>query len=211
MKKILSILAVFCHVILMMPAAYAGSVPSGNENDLYTYSSYLDTSQSGSILFLDDDDDELPVLPISELPLLGWALHHPKNNNVQVIFESFPLMNCMPNFEPSRLHLLEFEDLKCSGFLYIKWDQFNFQSKVTFQKHLDEILQDIMSFEPNQIFADDYEYDLDQGYGILRGSPYGLITLSGEGFLFGFAVRAAHVKYDINELIHKVKWVIEYN
>ena len=156
-----------------------------------------------------DEEEPQALPPITEMPLVGWCFQH-SNQKLQVIFECYPDLSCVPNYEPCPSYLLQFEDSRGSGFLYIKWDPSACPSKNTFKHNLEEMLLDIARLEPNEITADDYEYDLNQGYGILKGSPYGLISLSGDCFLFGFAVKAKLHPYDINDLIHRIKWSIEY-
>jgi hypothetical protein len=152
-------------------------------------------------------DKEREFLPVVELPLRGWVCNHP-NNNLHVIFESYPIFTCTPNKESSSISLLKFKDIKSSGFFYVKWDQTDLDKNEPYQEHLQEMLQDILKIEPNQQVLQAQEFDLKEGYAILRGNPYGLITLSGDGFLFGFAVKSENssIRYDINDHIKRIKW-----
>lgn len=202
-KIMLTLLPLFKYILLPV------SIILNGFNTLHAHPMYLAQFCNFQENLIQFDEDPQDIQLISEIPFVGWCLQHP-NDKLQVIFESYPDLSCMPNYELSPSYLLQFEGSRASGFLYIKWDQSAFPSKNTFKHHLEEMLLDITRLEPNEITADDYEYDLNQGYGILRGSPYGLISLSGDCFLYGFAVNAKSDPYDIHDLLHRIKWSIEY-
>jgi hypothetical protein len=139
-------------------------------------------------------------------------LNHPEGK-LRVIFETFPLIKCMPRQNSNASYLLQFEGNRASGFLYVKWDQNVWDQKVSedhepYLIHLQEMMLDIFVIEPNQEFEQEPEYYLKDGYAICRGTPYGLITLSGDGFLFGFAVKDTHplINHDIADYVDRVKW-----
>lgn len=152
-------------------------------------------------------DKEQEFLPVVESPIYGWICNHP-NNQLRVIFDSHPFYTCIANVDNSAAYLLQIKHRKCHGFFYVKWDQTGLDKSEPYHEHLQEMLQDVLKIEPDQQFSQAPEFNLKDGYAILYGNPYGLVTLSGDGFLFGFAVKAQepHSSYDINDLIKRIKW-----
>ena len=139
----------------------------------------------------------------------GYWCHHP-DNKLHVLFETFPgPMSCVINDDDSMTHYLKFDEFRCSGYFFIKWDQNRFDQEVTYSDHLATMVAEIKKIEANQTVASKTEFDLKQHYGLLPGSPYGFITIAGDGFLFGFAVKGKEgFSYDINSLIRRVKWTM---
>lgn len=136
----------------------------------------------------------------------GWVCHHPANK-VDVFFETFPLINASLKEDASQLYLLKFSGTFVSGYFYIKWDQNDLTTNAPFEAHIQEILQDIKKFDSSQKIGTP-TYDLAQGYGYADGNPYRLITVKGDGFLFGFAFKPSlsFASYDVNDLVKLVKW-----
>jgi hypothetical protein len=145
---------------------------------------------------------------------------------MRVMFEGglHTSLACHENADPATTHLLQFENKPFgpydgySGFFYIKWDQGDLDKSEPYQAHLQEMLQEIMRIEPNQQVWEEPEFNLPDGYAILGGEPYLLITFSdnGESFLMGLAVKSENQigipafynnKLDIvNDLVKKIKW-----
>lgn len=146
--------------------------------------------------------------PAVEKTLEGWICHHPENK-VDVFFEIFPLNTAIKNEEENSLHLIAFEELRASGYFFVKWDQTNLSVEHPYQEHLNEMFQDIVKLHSSQKKTGKASVDLEQGYGYLPGQPYNIITLSGDRFLFGFAFKSKNSlhNYDVNDLIKRVKWI----
>lgn len=146
-------------------------------------------------------------LPIVQSPFHGWICHHP-HNDLRVMFDPGPLYTGTANTDDAKNYLLEFKSWQCQGFFYVKWDLPNLDKDEPYHEHLQEMLQDVLAIAPTQTVLQDPELNLQEGYAILQGSPYTLVTLSGDGFLFGFAVKVLPLtmSYDINTLIRAIKW-----
>jgi hypothetical protein len=110
------------------------------------------------------------------------------------------------NEDPKLSHLLKFNDPSVSAFFFIKWNQQKLDVKEPFTAHLKEMQAEISAMVKEQKFASNDTYDLKDGWAFRQGNPYSLITLSGDGFLFGFAYQGKTSVFDINNYIRRVEW-----
>lgn len=197
----------------------SGTTPPIDQPVVQEPAEILPIQESGDMGYGDDDKSypdqkSRKILSAVELPRRGWALTHPEGA-LRVVFETFPLIKCTPNQDVAATYLLQFEDNRANGFLYVSWDQLVWDRQVSddkepYRMHLQAMSQEILALEPNQKFEQDPEYYLKDGYAIIRGNPYGLITLSGDGFLFGFAIKDKDplMSHDISEYTNRIKWQI---
>ena len=184
------------------------SIPKKTKEYAQQWKGLKDCVSIGNKASKGGNDVQQQIASVTEYPLHGWWCHHP-NNKLHILFESFPSIICAPAKDSAARHLLSFTDFTCSGFFYVKWDQEDFDKIETFQKHLDEMVQDLKKMESKQT-VDTPTFDLNQKYAILPGSPYSFVTLASPTghFLFGFAIKRSNsfLKYDINDLIKRVKY-----
>ena len=138
-----------------------------------------------------------------------WLCNHP-NGKLHVLFQAGFTMNCTPNTaDVSGSHHLAFSDtFGEEGFFFVKWDQIDLDNPRPYAEHLNEILHDVLKVTPTQKVATNPTFNLEEGNAVLSGAPYTLISLGGDGFLFGFAVRTKRPFQhpDLNGLNRKVKW-----
>lgn len=151
-------------------------------------------------------DPSIPRPPV-EKSGFKWVAHHPENL-FDVYFEPAMAMTVTKNENPDQLYLLRFNNYDCSGYFFIKWDQTDLSTETPFSNHLQEMLNDIRKLESSQRLVGSTQVNVKDGYAYSQGTPYNLITLSGDGFLFGFAYKPTFTfrNYDVNELIRKVRW-----
>ncbi len=138
-----------------------------------------------------------------------WLCNHP-NRKLHVLFDAGFATKCTPNTgDVSESHHLTFsETFGSEGFFYVKWDQVDLDTPEPYSQHLNEMVKDVLKAAPNQKVASNPTFELEGGYAVLPGTPYTLISLSGDGFLFGFAARTTRPfqQPDLNGLIRKIRW-----
>jgi hypothetical protein len=152
-------------------------------------------------------EPEATYLPL-EKTREGWVYHHP-DHKLHVLFESRMMSACAPVSDLKRRDVLHFKDTFWEGFFYIKWNQASLDTAEPYRAHLKEMLADLRMDVPQQVVYGDPEFDSAGGYAVSQGSPYTLISCSGndDPFLFGIALRPKMpFAKDMNEIIHKVKW-----
>jgi len=156
-------------------------------------------------------DKNQPYARVTEAEYDGYWCHHP-NNKLHVLFKSFPIIRCTINKDDKLVHYIRFSDLKAVGYFFIKWDQINLGEKAPYQGHLNEMLKEITQIEPKQKMEKEAVFNVASGYSLWRGSPYNLLTVSADGFLFGFAIKPeGFLNVDLNDYIGRVKWKIDNN
>ena len=148
--------------------------------------------------------------PAIEAPWKGWVCNHP-SNKLHVLLKCTPVEKVAYNLDLSKAYLFAIGDLRASGFFYIKWDQVELDKVAPYEQHLKEMAADILKMEKTQTFAKDLTSDLQGGWSLRNGNPYTLITFSGDGFLFGFALKQKNqfVSYDFNDYIKRVEWWVD--
>jgi hypothetical protein len=144
---------------------------------------------------------------VTEHPGEGLVCHHP-NNKLHVLYKKSFTDRASPNHDANKKYMLSFSDRISSGYFYVKWDQESLSTKEPYDNHLGEIRSDILAIEPDQKFEDSVNYDLEYGAGFQKGSPYSILTVYGDGFLFGFAVKPIMTfrSLDWMDFIKKVAW-----
>jgi hypothetical protein len=153
---------------------------------------------------------EAPAAPeegglLVEVPWKGWLCNHP-NGLLHVLVERNLFYKTVPNLGSDKKYLLEIGDMHSSGFFYMKWDEKN--SKESLQAHLDEIRADVQSFEKKQSCESAAVFPDEEKWAYLRGDPYTLISVAGDGFLFGFALKNTSWgrSFKVNEYVNRVGW-----
>lgn len=144
---------------------------------------------------------------LKKIPDKGWVYNHPDNES-HVIFETDEILFVSKNTDSNRSHLLEITDMDTSGFYYVEWDQQNLDTINPYKAHLKKMYQEIVSFDTKQKFEKNPEYSLEDKCGFWRGHPYSIITLSGDGFVYGFALKNKFrfSSANISDYIKRVKW-----
>ncbi len=144
---------------------------------------------------------------VQEIKWKGWVCNHP-NNQLHVLCKNNMFSPTKPNQDSSKKYLLEIGDMQSSGFFYVKWDQQNLDISKPYEEHLNEIKADILNIEKKQSCERNIVFDQKQGWAFLRGNPYTLISLSGDGFLFGFALKSTHavIPFNVNDYVKRVEW-----
>lgn len=145
--------------------------------------------------------------PIKEIPKKGWIITHPDNDLYIVVNKAF----CFPakqNTDTSRSHLIELSALFSSAYFYLEWDQENLDTIDPYNRHLLKISKELLKHEEEQYFENEIKSDLKEGWAIKTGFPYTLITIAGDKFLFGFAIKKSNhfSRLNINDYIKLVKW-----
>jgi hypothetical protein len=145
--------------------------------------------------------------PVKEIPRQGWVCNHP-NNQLHVLLKSNYISPTKPNQDLKANYLLEIGDINSSGFFFVKWDQENLKSVTPYELHLKEMKAEILKLESGQKFEGRSEIMQEEGWAFLRGSPYTIVSISGEEFLFGFALKNNNkfISFDINDYIKRVEW-----
>ncbi len=146
---------------------------------------------------------------VTEEPMRGWWCHHPASS-FDVLFEIPPTSQAKANLGGTRNYHLQFTDPKTSGFFYVKWNCALDNAK-TYKDHLKLMEAEITNLDSTQKSAAQPIIDLNNRYATLSGSPYQFITLAGEDFLFGFAVKtnSPHLKTNLDDLSARVKWRVK--
>ena len=146
---------------------------------------------------------------VKEIPWKGFRCNHPEKDSY-VMFNSEISDRVKINDNPSIKHLLSLRDIKNSGFFYIQWNQENLDTLAPYERHLAEIKEEILSLEKGQKFDKKIQFNAKDEWALLDGYPYALITLSGDGFLFGFALKANFrgQSIDFNPYIKKISWSV---
>jgi hypothetical protein len=146
--------------------------------------------------------------PLVEGAFGRWVCHHPENKVDVFLNDCF--FGTINRDNSNRLYLIEFRDIDGSGYFFIKWDQNDFTDTIPFVEHIQEICDDIQKDHPTQKITSTASYNVrpNNGYGIAQGSPYHIVTVAGDGFLFGFAYNLNNNfrDYDVNKLVQKVSW-----
>ncbi len=149
-------------------------------------------------------------LRVTEEPSIGWWCHQP-SSQYDVLFETVPVTNAKPNQGGAKNYFLKFKEVKSSGYFYVKWQVASLDKVKSYKDHLRLMESEIKKIDPTQKSDFQPEIDLNNRYAKLSGYPYQFITLAGDGFLFGFAVKAnnPYVKPDLDDLIKRVKWKLK--
>lgn len=153
----------------------------------------------------DTISEPLPREPVKRT-IDGWVFTHPTKEQF-VIFKTFGEMNNDNTFS----YLISFDDFAANaiGHFYLEWDQECLDTTEPYQSLADKISLEMKAIDSNQFF-DPIKILPQEGYAIMSGYPYGVVIVSGDNFLFGFAVKH-HFDFkdiDINALIQKVKWSV---
>ena len=135
-----------------------------------------------------------------------WKFNHPARTH-QVLLKKSIMETCQVNPNPDGQYLVGMDSYSHTAYFYLKWNQENLDTLAPFKDQLDEMQEEILALMPSQRFEKNYRYDQEEGWAILKGRPYSLISLSGEGFLFGFAIRSKSVfNVDLTDFIKRVSW-----
>ncbi len=148
---------------------------------------------------------------VEELVREGWVCHHP-NNQLHVLYKSWGGVDrCKINGDLSRSYLLTIGDIFSSGYFYIKWDQEDLAISEPYERHLDEMKVDIVKGEKSQRFQRKMQFNAEEGWALLDGTPYTLLSLSGDGFLFGFALKneRSFNSIKLNDYVKRVVWWVD--
>lgn len=145
--------------------------------------------------------------PITEIPFRGWACNHP-NKKLHVLVRSNPIDFAKPSENMDKKHVLQVGSSFGSGFFYIKWDQEKLDTQEPFAAHLKEMEDDLFSFEKSQRFESSCQYDLTGGFASRIGYPYTILSVSGDGFLFGFALKSTKDwrALEFNDFVRRINW-----
>lgn len=138
----------------------------------------------------------------------GWIFNHPTKDQ-SVLFQLY--IGGTVRKDEALSYMISFDDImtNATGFFYLEWDQTHLDTAIPYQNLADKIAHEMKTIDPNQSF-DPIKIFQEEGYAILPGHPYGIIVVSGDNFLFGFAVKRNMEFRDLNlsELINKVKWSV---
>jgi hypothetical protein len=156
---------------------------------------------------IDKTPESLPHEPIKKM-IDGWRFNHPTKEQF-VLFETH-FGGSLRNDEAFS-YLISFDDIttNASGFFYIEWDQSDLEITNPYQNLAEKIFKEMKAIDPNQSF-DPIKIIPEEGYAIMPGHPYGIVVVSGDNFLFGFAVKRLMDFKDVNvsALLDKVKWSV---
>ena len=127
---------------------------------------------------------------------------------MHVLYQSRIVDQIRPNRNSKFPYLLQINDLDGLGYFYIKWDQKDLEKLKPYQEHLNQMILHILSLEKGQKFEKEPKFNKEEGWALLQGNPYTVISLSGDGFLFGFALKNRNMwrNLDFNSYIQRVKW-----
>lgn len=150
--------------------------------------------------------------PLQEIPGEGWVCTHPEKP-LHILIERDFAFPSIPNRDEAFSYLLEVGDSKQTGFFYIKWDQTSLDSFSPFESQLEEMAQEIFTKDNNQCFQPDILYHAEQKWALFEGNPYSLISIGGDGFLIGFALKNKYglQEVDFDRLIQRISWWTENN
>ena len=148
--------------------------------------------------------------PAVEKTPFSWVFHHPENK-VDVFFKTTFRDETNQNGDPSQSYLINFCDWEAKGYFYIKWDQDDVSSEEPYAKHLEEMWEDVVKIDPTVQKSGKPTFDLKNGFAYSVSPPYLLITVHGDGFLFGFACqnKIKYVNFDVNDLVKKISWTVK--
>lgn len=150
---------------------------------------------------------EINGIDMEEVPHKGWVFNHPEDK-LYVMFKNDFINPSKPCQDPDKAYLLSIGDMDSSGYFYLKWNSEDPDTRAPYDKHLDELKADVLKLEPNQTFEKNSVYVEEEQWAFLRGSPYTIISLSGDGFLFGFALKNKGWRntFDLNKYLKRVEW-----
>lgn len=136
-----------------------------------------------------------------------WLFNHP-SNQLHVLLETGFLMRGQLKTDENCLYNLKItESPSKEGFFYLVWDQTNLKTINPYKNHLQAMFKDIKRMDNSQSSIGSPEYNLEDGYAIWNGHPYIFYTGSGDGFLFGFALKKNRfAPWKLESLIQQVKW-----
>lgn len=149
--------------------------------------------------------------PVQEIPGEGWVCSHPQEP-LHVLFEKDLAYPSFPNETPQRTYLLQISDRNHTGFFYLKWrDAEEIDSFAPFAEHLQEMAEDVFQQEKNQQFHEELHYQAEEGWAFVQGTPYSLLTLSGDRFLVGLALKNQidDSLPDFDALLQRISWWID--
>ncbi len=163
----------------------------------------LSVSSLGKVTSSDEE-----WVAVKEIPFKGWICNHP-NNQLHVLLES-RLGRVIPSQNRDQPYLLQIKDWQSSGYFYIQWDQKNLDCFDSYKAHLNEMKAHILSLGEGQKFEKDPSFVKEDQIAVLRGKPYTLVSLSGDEFLFGFALKNTIFgdfrSADFDSYVKQVKW-----
>lgn len=148
---------------------------------------------------LNDASSDLNDSPENDHPAFAeisdteWAFYHPTEDKHLTLTTTRPVQ-CVPYSQEYNSYLL-LEDGKCLGYFTVKWDQLSarlfkpaIENPGLYDQFLDEMLQDLLTFEPTQQINDAPKYHQEFGLTELKGEPFNLTAFSGFDCLVGMAI-----------------------
>jgi len=145
------------------------------------------------------------------IPKRGWICYRPESKQ-GVLLQSKGKFRTKANTNKSMTYLLEVEDRNCTGFFYILWNQVGTNQRPTHEAFLGEMKDELLKNIEGQAFEKKITFhNQRKSIGSLKGTPYSLITVEGDGFLFGFALKQTRKlgSYDPSRLISRVQYWVE--
>ncbi|MCB1116486.1 MAG: hypothetical protein KDK71_08455 [Chlamydiia bacterium] len=152
----------------------------------------------------------------------GWVSKHPEKNLFVIYTETFPMSRVEPNKKSDRLYSLHITEMRKEAFFYLSWNPSPHDHERIYTTFLEEMMADLQKSQKNQSFGKP-SIHMDKSYALLPGYPYTLVALSGDDFLFGFAVKIKSlipstpyfqerisekdIETGINDCIRKVEWL----
>ena len=143
-----------------------------------------------------------------KVPSRGWVCHHP-DGKLHVLLECDGVVKkAEPPKDPHRKYLLEVMDFNMSGFFYLKWNQSDLHTQQPYEAFLKEIADEIRELESEQQFENSPKYNIENGFALIKGYPYGIVTVAGDQFLYAFAIKKSNSfgAFNTNNFVRRVKW-----
>lgn len=156
-------------------------------------------------------DPSKPFSLTTYAPDVGWWCHHP-NNKMHVLLESlrFPI-GITSNTDPEFKHLLKI----CENhplYFFVQWDVEALDTTTPYEMHLTQMMEEVIKLEPKQVFANAPDlFPNNQKCALRDGSPYVIVTVEGDGFLYGFAFNKENIfaRGNLDRYLNSIKWVKE--